>query len=45
MKPQVAGFDSAFHRSHSQLADLYALPWQYYEEGVRRYGFHGLSYE
>ena len=43
--PQVACFDTAFHRSHPQLADLYALPWKYYEEGVRRYGFHGLSYE
>lgn len=42
---QVACFDTAFHRTHSQLADLYALPWQYYESGVRRYGFHGLSYE
>ncbi len=43
--PQVACFDTAFHRSHPQLADLYALPWHYYEAGVRRYGFHGLSYE
>jgi acetate kinase len=43
--PQVACFDTAFHRGHSQLADLYALPWNYYESGVRRYGFHGLSYE
>jgi len=43
--PQVACFDTAFHRSHPQLADLYALPWTYYESGVRRYGFHGLSYE
>jgi acetate kinase len=43
--PQVACFDTAFHRTHSQLADLYALPWEYYEAGVRRYGFHGLSYE
>jgi len=43
--PQVACFDTAFHRSHPQLADLYALPWGYYEAGVRRYGFHGLSYE
>jgi len=43
--PQVACFDTAFHRSHPQLADLYALPWAYYEAGVRRYGFHGLSYE
>lgn len=43
--PQVACFDTAFHRSHPQLADVYALPWEYYEAGVRRYGFHGLSYE
>ncbi len=43
--PQVACFDTAFHRGHSQLADLYALPWDYYTGGVRRYGFHGLSYE
>ncbi|SDG82038.1 acetate/propionate family kinase [Nitrosomonas sp. Nm132] len=43
--PQVACFDTAFHRTHPQLADLYALPWEYYESGVRRYGFHGLSYE
>jgi len=43
--PQVACFDTAFHRAHPQLADLYALPWGYYEAGVRRYGFHGLSYE
>jgi acetate kinase len=42
---QVACFDTAFHRSHPKLADLYALPWEYYEAGVRRYGFHGLSYE
>lgn len=43
--PQVACFDTAFHRSHSALADRYALPEQLYQEGVRRYGFHGLSYE
>ena len=43
--PQVACFDTAFHRTHAQLDDLYALPWEYYEAGVRRYGFHGLSYE
>jgi acetate kinase len=43
--PQVACFDTAFHRSHPQLADLYAIPWEHYEAGVRRYGFHGLSYE
>jgi acetate kinase len=43
--PQIACFDTAFHRSHPQLSDVYALPWEYYEAGVRRYGFHGLSYE
>jgi len=43
--PQVACFDTAFHRSHSALADYYALPELFYKEGVRRYGFHGLSYE
>ena len=43
--PQVACFDTAFHRGHAEIADCYALPWEYYEAGVRRYGFHGLSYE
>jgi acetate kinase len=43
--PQVACFDTAFHRGHDPLADHYALPERYYAEGVRRYGFHGLSYE
>ena len=43
--PQVACFDTAFHRGHDGVADLYAIPYQLYEEGVRRYGFHGLSYE
>jgi acetate kinase len=43
--PQVACFDTAFHRSHSPLADHFAIPERFYEEGVRRYGFHGLSYE
>jgi acetate kinase len=43
--PQVACFDTAFHRAHGDLADYYALPRQLHEEGVRRYGFHGLSYE
>jgi acetate kinase len=42
---QVACFDTAFHRTHGPLADRYAIPEQYYREGVRRYGFHGLSYE
>lgn len=43
--PQIACFDTAFHRGHGTLADHYALPESLYEEGVRRYGFHGLSYE
>ena len=43
--PQVACFDTAFHRSHPFIDDTFALPRSYYEEGVRRYGFHGLSYE
>jgi len=43
--PQVACFDTAFHRGHPELADRYALPERFYVEGVRRYGFHGLSYE
>jgi acetate kinase len=43
--PQVACFDTAFHRGHDALADRYAIPEVFYAEGVRRYGFHGLSYE
>jgi acetate kinase len=43
--PQVACFDTAFHRGHSAVADHYAIPNRLYAEGVRRYGFHGLSYE
>jgi len=43
--PQIACFDTAFHRSHSYINDTYALPRAFYEEGIRRYGFHGLSYE
>src|SRR5215472_2846024 len=43
--PQVACFDTAFHRGHNALADHYAIPERFYAEGVRRYGFHGLSYE
>jgi acetate kinase len=43
--PQVACFDTAFHRGHADVADRYAIPEALYAEGVRRYGFHGLSYE
>ncbi|MEI8180123.1 acetate kinase [Aestuariivirga sp.] len=42
---QVACFDTAFHRSHPFVNDTFALPRSYYEKGIRRYGFHGLSYE
>jgi len=43
--PQIACFDTAFHRSQSNVAQAFALPRRFAEEGVRRYGFHGLSYE
>ena len=43
--PQVACFDTAFHRSQSHLAQAFALPRRLTDAGVRRYGFHGLSYE
>ena len=43
--PQVACFDTAFHRVQSDLAQAYALPKEISDRGVRRYGFHGLSYE
>jgi acetate kinase len=43
--PQVACFDTAFHRAQPELAQAYALPHDITERGVRRYGFHGLSYE
>ena len=43
--PQIACFDTAFHRGHGELADRFAIPDALYREGVRRYGFHGISYE
>jgi acetate kinase len=43
--PHVACFDTAFHRNHPAVADRFAIPDALYREGVRRYGFHGLSYE
>ena len=43
--PQVACFDTAFHRSQPEVAQLFALPRAITTLGVRRYGFHGLSYE
>ncbi len=42
---QVACFDTAFHRTLPQLAQRFALPRQYFDAGIHRYGFHGLSYE
>ncbi|MEO4043007.1 acetate/propionate family kinase [Hoeflea sp. CAU 1731] len=42
---QVGCFDTAFHRDQPWINDAFALPYRFYEEGVRRYGFHGLSYE
>jgi acetate kinase len=43
--PQVACFDTAFHRTQPEVAQQFALPRRFTDEGVRRYGFHGLSYE
>jgi acetate kinase len=43
--PQVACFDTAFHRGHPEIADWFALPRRFHDDGIRRYGFHGLSYE
>jgi acetate kinase len=43
--PQVACFDTAFHRTNPKVSDSFALPRALYDEGVRRYGFHGLSYD
>ena len=42
---QIACFDTAFHHTLPRLARLFALPRNLYEAGIRRYGFHGLSYE
>lgn len=43
--PQVACFDTSFHRTNPSLASIYALPRWLIDEGVQRYGFHGMSYE
>jgi acetate kinase len=43
--PQIACFDTAFHRSQSEVAQAFALPRALSAEGIKRYGFHGLSYE
>jgi acetate kinase len=43
--PQVACFDTAFHHSMPMVEQMLPLPWNAWERGLRRYGFHGLSYE
>ena len=43
--PQVACFDTTFHRTQPAVAQRFAIPRRYFDEGVRHYGFHGLSYE
>jgi acetate kinase len=43
--PEVACFDTAFHRTVPEVAQLFALPPRFAAAGIRRYGFHGLSYE
>ncbi|MBF9232439.1 acetate/propionate family kinase [Microvirga alba] len=43
--PQIACFDTAFHRSQPEIAQLFAIPHEMTENGVLRYGFHGLSYD
>ncbi len=42
---QIGCFDTAFHRGHPFVNDAFALPRRLYDQGVRRYGFHGLSYD
>jgi acetate kinase len=42
---QVACFDTAFHRAQPEIAQMFGLPRRFHDAGVRRYGFHGLSYE
>jgi acetate kinase len=43
--PQVACFDTAFHRTMPEVHQRFALPDELFQRGIRRYGFHGLSYE
>jgi acetate kinase len=43
--PQIACFDTSFHCTNPEIAQMFALPAHFHAEGVRRYGFHGLSYE
>ena len=43
--PQVAVFDTAFHSTIPELAKVYPLPYEYYQKGIQRYGFHGISHQ
>ena len=43
--PQLACFDTAFHRTQPFRNEAFAIPYEYYEKGILRYGFHGLSYD
>src|SRR5512145_2599575 len=43
--PQIACFDTSFHRTNPDVAQRFAIPTELHDAGVRRYGFHGLSYE
>jgi len=43
--PQVAVFDTAFHRNLPQAAAVYPIPYEWYEQGIQRYGFHGISHQ
>ena len=43
--PQIACFDTAFHRTQPPVAQNFALPYDLTDQGIKRYGFHGLSYE
>jgi acetate kinase len=43
--PQIACFDTAFHRTQPRIAQMFGLPRELMQQGIRRYGFHGLSYE
>ena len=42
---QIACFDTAFHRTMPRVNEIYAIPHAFYDQGIRRYGFHGLSYD
>lgn len=44
-KPQFAVFDTAFHHTLPKKAKIYAVPYEWYEEGIQRFGFHGINYQ